>query len=329
MVPHSDRPDEASFPADAASPVRLDGPNHPGYSHELDEARRAVSMPLPTIQPVYAWEVAPTPQPLPVVEPEPDATLAEQLARRDIWRVFPSDNPAGGSLQPLTAEWFQHLDRKRYRRHGQWLNTFLEFSRHANESLLAVGDGLGFEWVRYAEGGADVTVVDPSMDRLRLYRKHFAARGVTGRFEQATFDHLPAPDSRIDVVCAVFNEPPAVPWATALGEAYRILRPGGKILVVLPSKYDAARWQTLLMPWRHLFVPLRSLPGRFTRRELREGFSVFADVHVYKRHLRRSELPYVWRWFPLPALERLIGRFLVVKAFKPLTASATPTRAAA
>lgn len=286
-------------------------------------------MPLPSTHPVYAWEVAPSPPPAPVIEPEPDVSQAEVLAARDIWRVFPSNNPAGGALPPLTGEWFKYLDQKRYRRHGQWLNKFLEFGRHANESLLAVGDGLGFEWVRYAEGGSQVTVVDPSAEQLRLYRKHFAARGVTGQFMQAPLDHLPFTDSRIDVVCAVFNEPPVVPWATALGEAYRVLRPGGKILVVLPAKYDAARWQLMLMPWRQWFIPLRNVPGRFTRQELYEGFAHFNEVQVYKRHLRRSELPYIWRWVPLPVLERLVGRFLVVKAFKPLTAVGAAVRTAA
>lgn len=285
-------------------------------------------MSRPITQPVYAWEIAPAPLTVPVVEPEPDVTQAEYLAARDIWRVFPSNNPAGGDLEPLTGEWFEYLDKKRYRRHGQWLQKFLEFTKHAKESLLAVGDGLGFEWVRYAEGGADVTIVDPNAERLRLYRKHFVARGVNGQFVQAPLDHLPSVDSRVDVVCAVFNEPPVVPWATALAEAYRVLRPGGKILVVLPAKYDSARWQLLLMPWRRWFVPLRNIPGRFTRRELREGFEVFSDVHVYKRHLRRSELPYLARWIPLPVLERLVGRFLVVKAFKPLKATSEQIRSA-
>lgn len=286
-------------------------------------------MSRPITQPMYAWEIAPTPVLAPVVEPEPDLSQAEHLAARDIWRVFPSDQPAGGEISPLTGEWFEYLDKKRYRRHGQWLHTFLEFGKHANESLLAVGDGLGFEWVRYAQGGANVTIVDPSTERLRLYRTHFSARGVNGQFVQAPLDHLPSPDARVDVVCAVFNEPPVVPWATALAEAYRVLRPGGKILVVLPSKYDAARWQLMVMPWRRWFVPLRNIPGRFTRRELYEGFASFHDVHVYKRHLRRSELPYLVRWVPLPLLERLVGRFLVVKAFKPLKVTSNHTRSAA
>jgi SAM-dependent methyltransferase len=289
-------------------------------------------MATPVVHPVYPWEVVPTPRSLPLPDPDPDPSEAERLAARDVWRVRPSANPAGGDRELLSTDWFQYLEAKRYRRHGRWVPALLEFNRHPRESLLAVGDGLGIEWVKFAEGGSDVTVVDPSADRLRLYRTHFAARGVSGQFVQAPFDHLPAADARTDVVCAFFNEPPVVPWATALAEAYRVLRPGGKIMVALPAKYDAVRWQELILPWRRWFRKGPRAKGRFTARELREGFATsFTDVRVYKRHLRRSELPYIWRWMILPVAERLMGRFLVVKAFKPLLDSgSTPAiRAAA
>ena len=50
-------------------------------------------------------------------------------------------------------------------------------------------------------------------------------------------------------------------------------------------------------------------------------FGRFAEQRVYKRQLRRSEAPHLWRWLPLPLLERLIGHVLVLKAFKPLSAA--------
>jgi hypothetical protein len=39
-------------------------------------------------------------------------------------------------------------------------------------------------------------------------------------------------------------------------------------------------------------------------------------------------VPHLWRWLPVPLLERLLGHFLVLKAFKPLSAAIT-VRAAA
>ena len=235
-----------------------------------------------------------------VAEPDPDPSTAERLAELDVWRLFPNAKPAGGPHPPLSADWFKHLESKRYRHHGRWLPTLLEFTRHARESLMAVGDGLGLDWVRFAEGGADMTVVDPSAERLRLYRTHFAARGASTSSCRRYWTTCRRRTAGLTSCVRVFNEPPVVPWANALAEAYRVLRPGGKVMVVLPAKYDAVWWQELFLPWRRWFRKGPRRKGRFTARELREAFAKFQDVRVLKRHLRRSELPYIWRWLPLP-----------------------------
>src|SRR5262245_3204706 len=114
MVPHTGRPDELAFPD---PPVPLDGAASSGYPHVQDQARRADPMAAPSAHPVYTWEVIPVPRPTQVPEPDPDLSEVERLACRDVWRVGPSSKPAGGPLEPLTADWYQHLDSKRYRRH--------------------------------------------------------------------------------------------------------------------------------------------------------------------------------------------------------------------
>jgi hypothetical protein len=50
-------------------------------------------------------------------------------------------------------------------------------------------------------------------------------------------------------------------------------------------------------------------------------FGRFVEHRTHKRHLRRADVPHLWRWMPLPILERLMGRVLVHKAFKPLSAA--------
>ena len=66
----------------------------------------------------------------------------------------------------------------------------------------------------------------------------------------------------------------------------------------------------------------------FSRRGLKRLFGRFGEHRIHKRQLRRSDVPHLWRWLPLPLLERLMGRVLVLKAFKPLSA-ALPALAAA
>src|SRR5262249_17976620 len=112
---------------------------------------------------------------------------------------------------------------------------------------------------------------------------------------------------------------------TVAEEVYRVLKPGGKILAVTPARYDVDYWQRVFFPWPYWWrrQPFTndSSHARFTARGLRRLFNRFAEHRVYKRPLRRSEVPPLGRWLPLPLLERLLGRVLILKAFKPLSAA--------
>ena len=110
-----------------------------------------------------------------------------------------------------------------------------------------------------------------------------------------------------------------------------MLKPGGKVLAVAPTRYDIDFWFNACFPWQRWFARKRRGSAgevRFTGRSLRRLFRRFVEHRIHKRHLRRKEVPHIWRWMPLPLLERLMGRVLVLKAFKPLSA-AIPLRAAA
>ena len=73
---------------------------------------------------------------------------------------------------------------------------------------------------------------------------------------------------------------------------------------------------------------MRNEAQRFSGRALRLLFDRFVEHRTHKRHLRRADVPHLWRWLPLPVLERVLGRVLVLKAFKPLSA-ALPAQALA
>src|SRR5262249_6812767 len=117
-----------------------------------------------------------------------------------------------------------------------------------------------------------------------------------------------------------------------IDEVYRVLKPGGKVLAVMPARFDVDLWKAWSMPWRSWFknTPVSGSlrRQRFTRRELRRFFARFVDYRVQKRHLRRSEVPHLWRWLPMSVLERMMGHFLIYRAFKPLSAAMSFQQAA-
>ena len=233
--------------------------------------------------------------------------------------------------QPYTLQWFLHIENHRLGRQGRWIPKLLEFAKHRGETLLGLGNGLGTDWLQYAKHGANVIVCSPSVKQLSLIRRNFELRHLTGKFVHASSAGIPLETASIDVVCvsSLLQEVPE-PHAV-VEEIYRVLKPGGKVLAVTPAKYDVDYWLRFCFPWQRIAKrdsDSRHMSGRFSRRELRRLFGRFSEHRIHKRHLRRRELPHVWRWAPLPVVERLIGHVLVLKAFKPLSAAMSCTAAA-
>jgi SAM-dependent methyltransferase len=249
--------------------------------------------------------------------------FAQRLFASETLNSLPLAPFAGDAAEPYSLQWFLDIEDQRHSRHGRWIPRLLEFAKHSGETLLGLGNGLGTDWLQYARHGAAVVVCSSSSDQLALIRRNFELRGLGGRFLQAPPDALPLESASIDVACLSslvheLDDPEPV-----IREVYRVLKPGGKVLAVTPARYDVDFWFHACFPWYRWLHPRRRLPspvaGRFTRRGLCRLFSPFVEHRVHKRQLRRSEVPHIWRWLPLPMLERLLGRVLVLKAFKPLT----------
>jgi ubiquinone/menaquinone biosynthesis C-methylase UbiE len=230
--------------------------------------------------------------------------------------------------EPYSLQWFLTIEAVRHNRQGRWIPHLLEFGKHPGEKLLGLGRGLGTDWVQYARRGAEVTACCPSTEHLALVQRNFELRGLPGRFLHADPAAIPLAASSIDVVCVSHLLDELSDPAAAIEEIYRVLKPGGKVLAVAPARYDVDYWCRRLLPWERLLKDNRSSPHGFSARRLRRLFGRFVEHRIHKRHLRRAEVPHLWRWLPLSLLERLFGHFLVLKAFKPLSA-AIPTPLAA
>ncbi len=244
----------------------------------------------------------------------PDATLAERLFADEALGRAGRD-----TADPFSLQWFLDAEHARHRRNGAWIPRLLEFAKHAGETLLGLGDSLGTDWVQYARHGAAVVACGPSAERLALVRRNFELRGLGGRFLHVRPDALPLESASIDVACVSTPLPELGEPAAVVGEVYRVLKPGGKVLAVASAKYDFDYFRRLFLPFSGR-NPVAADP-RFSARRLRRLFAAFVEHRVHKRHLRRGDVPKLWRWLPRPFLERYVGRLLVVKAFKPLSSA--------
>ncbi len=226
--------------------------------------------------------------------------------------------------EPFSLQWFHDVEKARHTRQGRWLPRLLEFQRHAGDTLLGLGEGLGTDWAAFATHGVEVIACSPDEGSLSLVQRQFQLRGLKGRYLLANPAALPLPAASIDVACITSLLPLVAAPEAVVAEVYRVLRPGGKVIAVVPARYDATWWSRGWLPWRRRPVS----PHTYGAGGLKQLFGRFTEHAVYKRHLRRSDIPHLWRWLPLAILERLVGRFLILKAFKPLSAALHSMRAA-
>lgn len=298
-----------------------------GYRFRCSETRREEAMDGRFRNHLRLWEgsgvtVLHEPAQRAFPGPHNPTEFAEQLYARealDPTSVGPSTDEGA---EPYTLQWFLEIENQRHGRQGKWIPRLMEFAKHSGEKLLGLGNGLGTDWLQYARHGAAVVVCSPSADQLSLIRRNFELRGLGGHFLHAGPTNLPLEDASIDVACVsgLLHEVPQP--AAVIEEVYRVLKPGGKVLAVAPARYDVDYWYQIFFPWQR-WLCRRPEPKtvRFSSRGLHRLFGRFIEHRIHKRQLRRSEVPHIWRWLPLPVLERLLGRVLVLKAFKPLSAA--------
>ncbi|QJW94207.1 class I SAM-dependent methyltransferase [Frigoriglobus tundricola] len=255
--------------------------------------------------------------------PDPHVAATRELIRP------PTVHRGRRESEPFSAAWFEELEQKRYQRHGAWLTRALEFGRHPGESLLVLGCGLGTDAVRYARTDTTVTVATTADEYPNIVRANFARDGLTATFAKLDGPRLPFADGAFDVVTWNTLYDPAAPDPTRVDELFRVLKPGGKVIGLFPARFDSAFWQDIFLPLQRLWWRRPQDPAtapKTSARELRRTFARFGELRVSKRHLRRGELPHVWRIFPLMLLERWIGRVLVLKAKKPILVTRPQTK---
>lgn len=150
-------------------------------------------------------------------------------------RAFWQAHPCGTKFSDAemgTREFFDRVEAHRYEK--EWhIPEAADFAAARGLRVLEIGCGLGTDGVQFAKAGADYTGVDLTEAAIDLARGNFAQRGLPGKFKVADAENLNFADNSFDIVYShgVLHHTPDI--AGAVREINRVLKPGGRAIVML------------------------------------------------------------------------------------------------
>jgi ubiquinone/menaquinone biosynthesis C-methylase UbiE len=158
-----------------------------------------------------------------------------QQSLKDRVRAFWQANPCGtkfADAPPGTRLFYERVEEHRYTK--EWhIPAAADFASARGLRVLEIGCGLGTDGAQFAKAGAIYTGVDLTDAAVELARRRFELFELPGTFRTADAENLDFPDDSFDLVYShgVLHHTPDT--KRAVREVHRVLRPGGRAVVML------------------------------------------------------------------------------------------------
>jgi len=212
-------------------------------------------------------------------------------------------------------------DTKPYDQHQALLNKnqilYEKAGIQASDKILDAGCGIGGSTIWMAkQHGNQMTGITISAKQADYARQHAKRHGVAElvNFEVADFCATPFPDASFDVVWALESSCHALNKGDFLREAWRVLKPGGRIVVcdgfVLQREFTENQWQAVVTCLNGWAVPNLCARDEFTGLLEQQGFQAIVchDInaqtqasveHMYKVAKRLKPVQTISQWLGL------------------------------
>ncbi len=178
---------------------------------------------------------------------------------------------------------------EKYQHHQALLNKnqqlYEKTGINSDEHVLDAGCGIGGSSIWMAREHANrVTGITISAKQAEYAYKHAARHGVKDKvkFEVADFCATPFDDNSFDVVWALESSCHALDKSALIKEAYRVLRPGGRLVVcdgfLLQREFNEHQWAAVVACLNGWAVPNLCTREEFTGYLTQAGFN---DINVH------------------------------------------------
>jgi SAM-dependent methyltransferase len=123
-----------------------------------------------------------------------------------------------------------------------YLKRHVPFESLAGKKVLEVGLGYGTVSQKIAEAGADYCGLDIAAGPVHMANHRLAQAGLAGKAVQGSMLNCPFSDEEFDWVVAIGCFHHTGDLQRALDEAWRVLKPGGRAMVMVYYAYSYRRW---------------------------------------------------------------------------------------
>jgi len=126
------------------------------------------------------------------------------------------------------------------------------------DRVLDVCCGTGDLAARFARTAAHVVALDFSVQMLdHAVKRHASSRQI--HFVRADALQLPFSDETFDVVTIGYGLRNLAEWEMGVEEMIRVLKPGGRVVVLEFGRPNSALWRSIYFAYLRLFVPVLGL----------------------------------------------------------------------
>ena len=244
-----------------------------------------------------------------------------------------SENSAAGSLA-----FSKQMAERRYGRDDPWVPEVLDFASMKGKAVLEIGHGMGCDLLQAAKAGAIVHGIDLTPNHHEICKRHFAANNLPADLRLGNAGDLPFASESMDIVYSLGVLHHTDNTIRCIGEAYRVLRPGGTFILSLYHFWSLPHLWLILrgaqngnlrrLGYRRLLstveggadgIEIAPLVKLFTPRVVRAMLADFAQVDISIHGLAYERIPLLGRFIPArvgKALASRWGWYVVAQATK-------------
>jgi len=208
-----------------------------------------------------------------------------------------------------TKAFFSDLEEYRFDK-LRYLPRVVDFAGYRGKRILEIGCGLGFDLIRFAQGGAWVTGVDLSKTAIDLARRNFAHHQLTSDLRVMNGEELQFQDSTFDMVYAhgvlQYTQNPQ----RMIDEAFRVLKSQGEFIGML---YNRRGWLNVMSKFFKVELEHEDAPilRKYTIGEFKKMLANFSSVTItperfpVKSRLHRGVKGFLFNTFFVGAFNRI------------------------